>query len=310
MLEILNAFIDGIKKTVKEYNQKKSEKTDEITESDGKKALIDALGEIEEAYKKTPYKTYDGVKMPNFEEIKYDAPTDEDILKAVEDIYGRQKEESVTKLKANAQEKVKGLEENKEKASETAEKSAAKIAAMAEKAKTEAENQALKRGIGRSSIILEELNDIDKSALSATGEVYGDLQKQIADIDAKIVSLNDELGAALDKLDVDTAVKINDKVKELKDEREKKVMEVAKYNNELKEKEAKAAADIRKSGVDVTEENSDEYADKNSQKIKRLYAYYYDFGSDAVAEVEKDRDFIENQVGENGYRYLLNTLTR
>ncbi len=310
MIKYLDAFLDGIKNTAKANKENKSagaEAKDLATE-DNKRALIEDLGEIEEAYKKSPYKTYDGAKIANLQELEYDAPTDEEILRAAEEIYGKAKEESSAKLKSTASEKISGLENSKTRASETADASAAKIAEAAEKAKTDAENQALKRGIGRSSIILEELNGIDNSALKATGEVYGDLQKEIASIDDKIYALQDDLGAALDKLDVDTATKINNKVKELKAEREEKLMAVTKYNNDIKANTAKAMTNAAKAGADIAEENSDEYITQNSEKIKRLYSYYYDFGDDAIEEIEKDKDFITSHVGLSGYNYLRNTL--
>ena len=286
---------------------KSSSLEDKTTEDEKKKKLVEELEEIEQAYKNSPYMTINGKKIAKTEELSYEPLTDEEIEKTATATVNSEAEEAKKKLNDSADKKIETLSEKKAETLKNAEESAVKIAEKTESAKENAENQALKRGIGRSSIISEELKDLDKASIDALGKVYGEVNGQIAKIDESISALQTELIDALDALDGETAVKINERIKTLKAERDKKAEEVKKYNNSLREKSAEKLNAMKIKG---DEKDSDEYIESNANKIKKLYSYYYSLGEEAKEELSSDEDFIKKYVGTNGYNYLKNLLVK
>lgn len=282
------------KKGVSAYESTKSEK----------EKLAEKLDDIERAYNENPYRTYGGYKVMRAKTETYDAPTDEDIVSGATQAVEADKAERAAVLQSAAEKKNRAYEKSKQEIIQAADESAAKIKADASAAGQEAENQALKRGIARSSIIAEELNAIDKAAIEASGEVYKKAQSGIADAEMKISDLETELQDALDNLDVKTAVELNEQIKKLKAERDEKISKTEENNAKEREKEVKQLNSLRAKGIAVGENDSEEYVTRTYEKIRSLYAYYYSLGKDAAEEVKKDKEFIEKHVGESGYNYL------
>ena len=62
---------------------------------------------------------------------------------------------------------------------------------------------------------------------------------------------------------------------------------------------------LKKEGYDIDETQSEEYKAMITEKTKALYSYYYAFGEDALKELQKDREFVESNIGANGYDSLI-----
>ena len=207
---------------------KSSSADNKTNEDDKKKNLEKELEEIEEAYKNSPYMTINGKKIAKTEELKFEPISDEEIEKTATETATKEAEEAKKKLNDSANKKIETLNDKKAETLKNAENSATKITEKTDEAKESAENQALKRGIARSSIIAEELKDLDKASIDAIGKVMSEANGQVSKIDENISALQTELVTALDALDGETAVKINEKIKTLKAERDKKAEEVQK----------------------------------------------------------------------------------
>ena len=293
-------FLDSLSKTAEKVKEEKEE-------NEKKKALEAELDEIEKAYQNSPYMTFNNKKVGKVTELKYEPMSDEEIEETAKTEAENEKKEKEKKLKSVAEEKISALGESKNYIKENLDGATAKISEETEKAKTSAENQALKRGIARSSIVAEELAGLDDASLKALGEVYKKANADLAKADEKIATLKAELSSALDELDGETAVKINEKIKSLKSERDKKAEEVTKYNNALREQTAKEMNSVAKY---TGEKNSEEYIKANGDKLKKLYSYYYSLGEDAEKELGEDEEFIKKYVGSDGYSYLKNLLKK
>ncbi|MBO4262801.1 MAG: hypothetical protein J5903_03340 [Clostridia bacterium] len=264
----------------------------------------DADGKKEVAVGKSDYKEK---VVPELEEMTYDELTDDEIERIARESLEEYRNSRAKKLQSDAAEKTENLEKTKKTLSDRADEFAAKIAADAENAKTNVENQALKRGLGRSSIVMGQLSEADRAAMEAKERNYTAAQTQLAEIDESIAALQNDLTDALDALDVETAIKVNDKIKSLKDEREQKRNEVIKYNNEIR---LKAASAINSTVSDKkTDANDGEDAeDFDLDKVNKLYEYYYSLGDAAKETIEKDEEFIKKYVGEKGYKFLANNI--
>ncbi len=77
------------------------------------------------------------------------------------------------------------------------------------------------------------------------------------------------------------------------------------YNNKVRKEKADTIAKLKEAGVLTDETESKEYIKMIADKTRAFYSYYYSLGEGAVAEMEKDRKYIEENIGEKGYESLM-----
>lgn len=304
----VDKFIDFLKSLVKEEDKASGEKAPAVPDEKARAELEESIDEIERAYENSPFRSYGGYKIANVAERKYDAPTDEDIREKAESVVGADKEVKAASLKKKAEEAREAYEESKRKNAENAEKTAAKISEAAAAARENARNDAIRRGLGRSSVIVNGLGDITEAEISSKGEIYGEADRAAREIDGKIAALRVDLSEALDKLDLDSAVAVNDEIKKLSAEREAKKRETDEYNASVRAAEAKQLNALKNKGVAVGDEDEEGYIKANSEKLNALYAYYYAYGDAAKEQLESDEAFVKSKVGVGGYNYLRNLM--
>ena len=183
-----------------------------------------------------------------------------------------------------------------------AKESEKRISDSYEAAKNNASDEAIKRGIARSSIISEQLKDFDEAKIKDVENAYATAREKIAEADEKIGSLTEELSKAVASYDMEEAVKINERINALKEERTKKQNEVTEYTNALKEQRAKTLSSLGLSGMDLVEEKSDEYIAAQNEKLQALYKYYRKAAN--KKEFLQDAERIRKYVGNDGFEYL------
>ena len=252
----------------------------------GKKKLDEKITELEKLINNAYKKGEEYKKTYTFDKMASDTRTDED-LKAQAEQGLNEKYDLKTQalIEENAQ-KEKSLRDKKDEIAETTEKLNAATEKRYEAAKENANNDAIKRGIARSSIISELLKEYDKEKLKTTENRYSDAQKRISEIDDEIDGLSRDLNASLKKFDMEKAIEINDRLEELKAEREKKNKEAIEFNNRVKQDMLKYAEKLKEAaGENEYEKQADEY------KTKIAFAltdYYAGLGkSEALKDFEK-----------------------
>lgn len=290
---------------LKTENKTPDKKTEtQSTVSPRKQKLIDVLDGIDAAYDSNKTRTYDGVVVVPYEEKKYDAPTDEELTAQAERDLNDAAKIKADSLKSSAKQKKIDLENKIAEAENSAAKKTAQISTAYSTAKKNASDEAIKRGIARSSIISEQLKDLDTANIKDNLAIVEAADAEIDDVNAQLDDLKTQLSQAIDQLDAETALQIRQKVEELKKERQKRQDEVLEYNNKIAEKKASTQAKLAAKGLVEKEEYSDEYVNARANKIRALYDYYYDLGSEADRETRSDEKFIAEYVGEDGYDYL------
>ncbi|MDR2201643.1 MAG: hypothetical protein LBP26_02600 [Clostridiales bacterium] len=164
-----------------------------------------------------------------------------------------------------------------------AEKAASQKAAAAEDAyKKAAEtlaNDALKRGLARSSIAVSGQNGLAGARAQTLGQIGAEYSDAVAKLDGEISTLGVKREKALNDFNIAYAARLTAAINGLKDERDKKYAEALKYNNSLTEKEYEQA-------VDKTMKESDLFGERLAQAEKlqklagekpyeRIYNSYY-----------------------------------
>lgn len=272
-------------------NSKSTSQSNDQTEQKKKKQQLN--DQLEYLSKLASYSIDDEVKKRlNLEYLDKDDTTDEQIKAKVEEKSEYEKAEKTKQLTDAATEKI--AEQNKkaedEKVAVEVDKQA--IDDAYEEAKQSANNQAIKRGIGRSSIIFNMLKDYDIQKLNAISQRENSSKQELEQIDGEIKSLNEDLKKALSALDMQTAIEINDKIEKLKSERDKKNTEVIKHNNDVNERLAKYRDQLllTQKGQSLKNQIEQNNADYNTQMFKLILSYY-----DDLSYEEMQKDFLESR---------------
>lgn len=238
----------------------------------------------------------------NLKKLEYDAPTNKEIQDAAKNELLSSYNEEKNNIIGSIKKTYSALEEEKGSISSDYAVQSNAIDDYYGERKKQAESDALKRGLARSSIITNKIEEFDKGKISDKTSLEQDTQKQIISLDSKINSLENEKASALGSYEISYAAELSGKIKELENERDEKLQEVTKYNNTVLEKEKEYA--------DKTEnENSIKYTQtfKQEEKLAASKKYY-----DTLSKEQALQEFLQDASMKTHlgtyYNYMLNYL--
>lgn len=204
--------------------------------------LKDKIKNIDDKYKLdlTFDSTKDDISL-NLERQKYSRPSDEEIRKQAED-----------SLKSYEDKEQKGIEneyaagnikldEESQKLGGDFESQSKKIEQTYENAKESNKNTFIRRGLSRSSIMQENLKNLDESKNAAQDTLAKELKQNLEKITIERDLLETQKQSALESFNIAYAVKLSEKINKLTESAKQAEDAVAKYNNQLEEKEKKFA---------------------------------------------------------------------
>ena len=282
------------------------------------------LNQMEQSYNDRQKQAYIDKKMegyaesPQYEKMEYDPLSDEEIENIAKSEADKYYNNKYNEINENLESDKKQLESTKNEYISSAEQNINQIAEIYNASKKNIENDALKRGLGRSSIVGERLENLESEKSGQESEVYKALNQNLSDINIKISELEAQKASALNELDVEKAVVLNDKLNELINERTKKQEEVTNFNNEIQEKinsyntaRNKTLNQYLSEYADVTtgKLNDDDYNRIKSEEYLSRYNAAYDFyrfyPTDMARQMIKDNTMLKNYLGESYYETLL-----
>lgn len=280
-------FADAIEKEAKKAkNQKQTEAAQAVETEEKSKAIADGekKPETREELDKR-LSELDGLAREEYERgngkyaFKYavaDDATDEQLGEKAAVEADEKYKKLIDDAQKESENKKNQLESSLKKVEDATKTENAATEAAYEKAKRDAENQALKRGMGRSSVIMELLKEYDARKFDKIESRNKQAEKQIEEIGMQIDGLSAELEKSLKKLDMEKAIEINERIEELKKQRDDKNLEVLKYNNEVSEKVARYNADLMQAANAMGEktyvQRAKEYKDKMAYAIIDYYS--------------------------------------
>ncbi|MBE5730761.1 MAG: hypothetical protein E7350_02260 [Clostridiales bacterium] len=249
ILEFLKSLLNG-NKTNKEEGKTSQDKLDEL------KNYVDSqYGSYMPAKKET-------AQVPTYDKYEYEAPTDEQIKRSATDELVAYKEQNEKAISQEYAQKEKELAANKAASAANYGDSSAKLKATYEEAAQSLSDDALKRGLARSSIALNNQAAASKAYTQSQGELLNKYNENISAIDEELNGLAGKLQSALDSFKISYAAKLTERINELKEQREENKQKALEYNNSLLSKQYEQTLD-----KDSTE--SDLYTEAlNQQKIK------------------------------------------
>ena len=277
-----------------------------------KRSLVEELEEIERKYNANPSGAeVDAPESLELERLDYSAPTDEEIAAAADaeaQAYADRKAQELEREKQFAEQSAAA---SRERAGQALEENLSRIDSDYDARKTAAENQALKRGLARSSIIMGQIEAFDGARLAGRQQQHEGYASQIQNIENSLYELEQSRISAIEALDGQKLELIAGRIKELTDERDKKLAEVIKYNNTVAEKQAQYSLSRDKALKDAQNQalkNSsaaDIAAKVSAEKEKAVQNFFSGMSAqDAVAMLLTDARLRE-KLG-SSYIYLLN----
>ncbi len=242
----------------------------------------------------------------DLEKIDYVAPTDDELLEVAKSTLKEKYDTQRNSATSSSEGKKFSLSKSIEDLQRQAQEKKAVADSNYSKAIKDVENQAVKRGIQRSSIALSSLADLADKNVSEKTKIDEDSDKKKEDYLAEIEKVNDDLHKTLERLDENEKSEIAKELKTLQDERDRKVVEAIKYNNEITEKEKKY--ETSKDVIDIQSTINKIRGNHQLRMAGIVLDYYRNFedNNEALADFAND-DQLAVYLG-NYYDYVLNVL--
>lgn len=204
--------------------------------------LKDKIKNIDDKYKLdlTFDSTKDDISL-NLERQKYSRPSDEEIRKQAEDSLKSYEDKEQKGIENEYAAGNRKLDEESQKLGGDFESQSKKIEQTYENAKESNKNTFIRRGLSRSSIMQENLKNLDESKNAAQDTLAKELKQNLEKITIERDLLETQKQSALESFNIAYAVKLSEKINKLTESAKQAVDAVSKYNNQLEEKEKKFA---------------------------------------------------------------------
>ena len=204
--------------------------------------LKDKIKNIDDKYKLdlTFDSTKDDISL-NLERQKYSRPSDEEIIKQAEDSLKSYEDKEQKGIENEYADGNRKLDEESQKLGGDFESQSKKIEQTYENAKESNKNTFIRRGLSRSSIMQENLKNLDESKNAAQDTLAKELKQNLEKITIERDLLETQKQSALESFNIAYAVKLSEKINKLTESAKQAEDAVAKYNNQLEEKEKKFA---------------------------------------------------------------------
>lgn len=204
--------------------------------------LKDKIKNIDDKYKLdlTFDSTKDDISL-NLERRKYSRPSDEEIRKQAEDSLKSCEDKEQKGIENEYAAGNRKLDEERQKLGGDFESQSKKIEQTYENAKESNKNTFIRRGLSRSSIMQENLKNLDESKNAAQDTLAKEFKQNLEKITIERDLLETQKQSALESFNIAYAVKLSEKINKLTESAKQAEDAVAKYNNQLEEKEKKFA---------------------------------------------------------------------
>ncbi len=235
-----------------------------LNNSEGRSKLEDEIRRLEAV---DPNIVKPKLPVVTLKEMSYTAPSDEDIASAAERELSQYRNDNISSITSNSEKNETELNSKRDAYSSQLENDVAALDRSYAQAAESIDNDVLKRGLGRSSIAVGQKAELENEYMQRRAEVGSDYGKKISELDAEISSVSAKLEKALNDFNIAYAAKLNETVNKLKTERDEKIAEVEKYNNDVRYKQAQLDDQRAKTESKLYSDALSQRAKENSQSM-------------------------------------------
>lgn len=290
-----------------------SETTNKVKDSTS--ASKNILEEFNKVDKK--YSTISSYKDLDLKEMTYSKPTQEDVLQSATTSLSAYKNSGINDINSTYQKQSEKIDSNIQKVQDESQAQKQEIKNTYSEVKQDAENDAIKRGLARSSIIVNKLAGLDEKMLNDLSVLSENTSNKVFELNTQKNALELEKNSALNNFNIEYAVKLQEKIDSLNKDILNQEQAVTKYNNQIAELKAKwekqqedDAYDKSMDMVKLLQNGGTIALDIAKQNEKYELAKQYFSGIDkvqAISELESNSIYKES-MGANNYNKLLKSL--
>lgn len=254
-----------------------SEEIEKLTTASSE--ITNKFKEVDEKYETTLNSNREiKYNAPEFEKMTYTAPTNEEVKTKAENSLHEYKNSNIDAINEKYDSKITNIENQVEGKKKTLTSEKQELEELYGSLKQNASNEAQKRGLSRSSIIVNQLQAFDKDKLNKYMKLNEEFKTSLSELDSEKEVLENQKNSALSSFDITYAIKLQDKIDSINSEIKEKEKEVLKYNNEIAEKEAKFAKEY--------EEMANELVRQDKLDTMNLMEYLSKYGTTALDELK------------------------
>ena len=259
---------------------------------------------LEEEIKRLESSAFGSVGKPTLSqteltEIEYTPPTDEYLAVEAENSLANDRADQIQAIRDRSENEVKQNTAVRDAYISDRDGERATLAENYEAAVRAVDNDAIKRGLARSSVAAVGRSELESEYLKRNADVEKSYGKKIAELDGEIAAADGKLRAALDDFNLSYATRLNQKIAELKAERDQKIERVTSFNNSVREKQAKLDADKLKTESDLFSAAIEQKKKANSadglsaSERDKLFKSVYDSMDKYLASLDKQEAKLE-----------------
>ncbi len=265
--------------------------TDKVTQkTQDYSNMLDDFKKIDDKYNLTT----DSV---TFEKQTFTKPSDEEIQKQAQNSLENYKNTSLENIDKEYKEKSAYLQSQIEDAQSSANKQKEETKDLYSQLKQDASNDATKRGLARSSIVINILDAFDQGMIDEINKINEEISTKVESLNNQKELLSEQRQSALNAFDISYAVELSTKIDEINAELLEQEQKVIEYNNKIAEKEAEYEQQRNQDTLDraefIEKYGEDALLDlKQSEKYNIALAYLSTLSKeDALSELETNKTY-------------------
>ena len=244
--------------------------------------------------------------------MEYEAPSIEEVKQSAVDSLGSYLDSGKKNIENEYESKVADINSLQSANKENLISQKNDIKSTYDELKQNASEDSIKRGLARSSIIVNVLEAFDNKMLDDYANLDKEYTKKFQELEEEKSLLESQKQSALNSFDISYATKLNDKIEEINKEIEEKEKEVLEYNNQIAEKEAEYKLDQQKRNQELLEYIG-KYGStalnrvKENEKYNLALSYFMSLDKDEALAELLNNDQYKVELG-NFYSTLEKTL--
>ena len=240
-----------------------SEDTDKITEKTKNYSdLLSNFKKVDEKY------NFSGDEL-NLERKTFKGKTDEEIEKQAKDSLQEYKETGIQDIEKSYNDKKSNIDQQMQSLKDQGEEKKKETTSLYSSLKENAKQDALKRGLSRSSIVINILDAFDNNMINEYKKINEEISSKMQSLSNQKSLLDEQKQNALNSFDISYALKLSNKIDEVNEKLKQEEQKILEYNNEIAEKEA-------------------EYQAKQKDKALSYATYIEKYGKNSLNALKQD----------------------
>lgn len=280
-----------------------NEDTKSLTEKTKKYSdLLDSFQEVDKQF------SYDNDPI-SLERKTFTKPSEDQIKDKAEKSLYDYKTAEIKSIENDFDTKNSNIDSKIEQAKTSAQEKKEETKNMYQTLKQNASNDALKRGLSRSSIVINILDAFDAGMIDEINKINAEISNKMETLNNQKTLLTQQRQNALDTFDIAYAVKLSNKIDEINKELNSEEQKVLEYNNQIAQKEADYEAKRQQNSMDYAE-FVEKYGEnalnslKQGKKYELAKEYLMGLGkNEALSELNSNKTF-NAELGANYFNKL------